>query len=92
MRRRQWRFATNFHAIKISFSTHTILLLSNSGPMVIQREDKRFQLAGIISWGKMCLRVGTNFRMKLMNHSVILRYRMCGAKSAWSLHQNIRVP
>jgi hypothetical protein len=24
-----------------------------SGPMVIQREDKRFQLAGIISWGKL---------------------------------------
>ena len=26
--------------------------LCYSGPMVIQRTDKRFQLAGIISWGK----------------------------------------
>lgn len=29
-----------------------IEFLYNSGPMVIQRTDKRFQLAGIISWGK----------------------------------------
>lgn len=29
-----------------------IYKLTFLGPMVIQRTDKRFQLAGIISWGK----------------------------------------
>lgn len=61
-----------------------------SGPMVIQRTDKRFQLAGIISWGKQ----SHVFKISQFADSkkCSFRYRMCWAKSTGGLHKNIRIP
>lgn len=48
-----------FFAYNLQIQSNVLCLFlgDSGGPMVIQRDDKRFQLAGVISWGIGCAEV-----------------------------------
>lgn len=67
--------------------------------MVIQRHDKRFLLAGVISWGKwssfilsndLTVLVGKPFNIFLTNF--VFRYWLCRTKSTRRIHPHIWIP